>query len=352
MEALTQLGFNLCYPILRRPLPSSSKKDFLHRITPINAATNSGASTSFSGSKWADRLLSDFQFLPTSTPDTSSSDSSSSDTFTSVPPPLSPPERNVSIPLNFYQVLGAETHFLGDGIRRAYEGRVSKPPQYGFSQDALIARRQILQAACDTLSNPNARREYNLGLSGEFEETTVPGALCVLQEAGEFELVLRIGDALLKERLPKPFKHDVVLAMALAYIDSQGRNVIVSSRLCLWLRGLERALKLLHEDFRKKRDEGLHGVRNILWSVGGGGAAAIAGGFTREDFMNEAFQHMTAAEQVDLFTATPKNIPAESFEAYGVALALVAQAVMGKKPTSFKMLMTCFDNFSKPNWYL
>lgn len=54
----------------------------------------------------------------------------------------------------------------------------------------------------------------------------------------------------------------------------------------------------LSDEFRKKRDEGLHGVRNILWSVGGGGAAAIAGGFTREDFMNEAFLHMTAAEQV------------------------------------------------------
>lgn len=274
-------------------------------------------------------------------------------------------------------MLGAEAHFLGDGIRRAYEGRVSKPPQYGFTQDALIARRQILQAACDTLSNPSARRDYNVGLSDAFEETTlfdvpfdkVPGALCVLQEAGEPELVLRIGDALLKERLPKPFKHDVVLAMALAFIDLSRDAMSLSPPDYVYgCEALERALKLLQEEgssslapdlqaqidetleeikpryvlellalplsdeFRKKRDEGLHGVRNILWSVGGGGAAAIAGGFTREDFMNEAFQHMTAAEQVDLFTATPKNIPAESFEAYGVALALVAQAFIGKKP--------------------
>ncbi|KAF2324651.1 hypothetical protein GH714_015924 [Hevea brasiliensis] len=36
--------------------------------------------------------------------------------------------------------------------------------------------------------------------------------------------------------------------------------------------------------------------------------------------------------QVDLFVATPNNIPAERFEVYGVALALVAQAVTGKKP--------------------
>lgn len=42
-------------------------------------------------------------------------------------------------------------------------------------------------------------------------------------------------------------------------------------------------------------------MRNILWAVGGGGAAAVAGGFTREDFMNEAFLRMTAAEQVILY---------------------------------------------------
>lgn len=54
----------------------------------------------------------------------------------------------------------------------------------------------------------------------------------------------------------------------------------------------------LDDAYRTKRAEGLYGVRNILWAVGGGGAAAIAGGFTREDFMNQAFLCMTAAEQV------------------------------------------------------
>lgn len=36
--------------------------------------------------------------------------------------------------------------------------------------------------------------------------------------------------------------------------------------------------------------------------------------------------------KVDLFAATPSNIPAESFEVYGVALALVSQAFTSKKP--------------------
>lgn len=70
-------------------------------------------------------------------------------------------------------MLGAQTHFLTDGIRRAFEAKVSKPPQFGFSDDALISRRQILQAACETLSNPRSRREYNEGLIDDEEATVI-----------------------------------------------------------------------------------------------------------------------------------------------------------------------------------
>ncbi|KAI9200873.1 hypothetical protein LWI28_014364 [Acer negundo] len=365
MHSFTHIDIGLRRPLL---LPSHHP-----RKKPTNFHSSGGgggcSTVVCSASKWADRLLPDFHFTTDNSP-------LSSTTVILAPPPPAP-ERHVSMPIDFYQVLGAETHFLGDGIKRAFEARVSKPPQYGFSDDALISRRQILQAACETLANPASRREYNQGLVDDEEGTIitqvpwdkVPGALCVLQEAGETELVLRIGESLLRERLPKSFKQDVVLAMALAYVDVS-RDVMALNPPD-FIKGcelLERALKLLQEEgasslaqdlqaqidetleeitprcvlellalplrdeYRVKRQEGLRGVRNILWAVGGGGAAAIAGGFTHADFLNEAFVCMTAAEQVDLFVATPSNIPAESFEVYGVALALVAQAFVGKKP--------------------
>jgi hypothetical protein len=63
------------------------------------------------------------------------------------------------------QVLGAEPHFLGDGVRRAFEVRTAKPPQYGYNTDALVSRRQILQIAHDTLTDQSARTEYDRALS-------------------------------------------------------------------------------------------------------------------------------------------------------------------------------------------
>lgn len=69
--------------------------------------------------------------------------------------------------------MGAETHFLGDGIRRAYDARVAKPPLYGFSREALISRRQILQAACETLADHRSRGEYNQSLLEDEDETLV-----------------------------------------------------------------------------------------------------------------------------------------------------------------------------------
>lgn len=67
-----------------------------------------------------------------------------------------------------------------------------------------------------------------------------------MQEAGETEEVLQIGESLLKERLPKSFKQDVVLAMALAYVDMS--REFMSLNPPDFIRGcevLERALKLL-----------------------------------------------------------------------------------------------------------
>nr|CAD1821415.1 unnamed protein product [Ananas comosus var. bracteatus] len=349
-------------PLLRKPhfFPTKLRKPSSFSSKPYTR------STICRSSKWAERLLGDFHFLPsTSAPDSPPPSAAASNaallSLFPPPPPLppiapSPPHRLLQDPWG-----GA-----------AFPRRRDPEGLRGAVVEAAAVR-----AACDALSNPSSRSDYNRGLVEDNEATAivdvswdkVPGALCVLQEAGETEVVLKIGGDLLLERLPKPFKQDVVLAMALAYVDlSRDAMALSPPDFVKCCEVLERALKLLQEEGASnlapdllvqidetleeitprcvlellalpldgenqiKREEGLRGVRNILWTVGKGGAAAIGGRFTREDFMNEAFLRMTSAEQIDLFTATPSSIPPERFEVYSVALAYVAQAVISKKP--------------------
>ncbi|PON93412.1 Chaperone DnaJ-domain superfamily protein [Trema orientale] len=305
-------GISFSTPLLA---PLSLLRKF-HKLKPSHSlGADPGRPITCSASRWAEHLFADFNFVGDSS-DHLHYYSSSSAIATLAPP--SPP-----------RVLGAETHFLGDGIKRAYEARVSKPPQYGFSQDALLSQRQILQAACETLVDHTPWRNH--------EKYLVPGALCVLQEAGKTELVLQNGESLLREGPPKSFRQDVFLAIALAYVIlSRDAMALYPSDFIRGCKVLERALKLLQEegasslasDLQEQIDETLEEITSHRVE----GATAIERGFLLENFMNEAFTRMTADEQVDLFAATPSNIPAESFEVYGVALALVARAFVGKKP--------------------
>ncbi|CAM0947477.1 unnamed protein product [Alopecurus aequalis] len=350
-------------------------------------------------SRWADRLFADFHLLPAAAgpePPAAAPAAASASASTSLFVPLFPDAADRSLPLqvDFYKVLGAEPHFLGDGVKRAFEARTAKPPQYGYSTDALVGRRQILQIAHDTLTDQSSRTEYDRALSENRDAALtldvawdkVPGVLCALQEAGEAQTVLEIGEQLLEDRPHKQFKQDVVLAMALAYVDIS-RDAMAASPpdvICC-CEVLERALKLLQEDgasnlapdllsqidetleeitprcvlellalpldekHQNKRQEGLRGVRNILWSVGRGGIATVGGGFSREAYMNEAFLQMTSAEQMDFFSKTPNSIPPEWFEIYSVALANVAQAIVSKRPELIMMADDLFEQLQKFN---
>lgn len=68
----------------------------------------------------------------------------------------------------------------------------------------------------------------------------------MLQEAGDMEVVLQVGQKLLTERLPKNFKQDVVLVTALAYVDlSRDAMALTPPDFVGCCEVLERALKLL-----------------------------------------------------------------------------------------------------------
>eukprot|EP00250_Pteridium_aquilinum_P019108 c24299_g1_i1 orf=67-2571(+) len=303
-------------------------------------------------------------------------------------------ERTITLPIDYYQVLGADTHFLADAVVRAYEARVNNLPAEGFSQDAIVARQEILSGACQTLADPDLRGEYNDSLVEDEAGTImvdvpfskVPGALCLLQEAGEMEIVLQVGQNLLKERLIRTYQRDIILAMALAYVELS-REAMAESPPAITqsCELLERSLKLLQEEggsslapalqqqiddtiqhlnprcllellslpldkeHECKRQEGKLGIQTILWTVGEGGSFTPIPGFTRDEYMKEAFSHLTAAEQVALFTATPSNIPAETSEVYAVAVAHIAEGFVTKKPHLVREADTLFLELQQAN---
>ncbi|KAL2502483.1 Uncharacterized protein Fot_36331 [Forsythia ovata] len=44
----------------------------------------------------------------------------------------------------------------------------------------------------------------------------------------------------------------------------------------------------LDDEFQTKMEEGLRGIRNILWVVGGGGAGGVGGGYTNSNYCHRA----------------------------------------------------------------
>jgi len=54
----------------------------------------------------------------------------------------------------------------------------------------------------------------------------------------------------------------------------------------------------LDKDYEHQREQGLQGLRALLWNVNADGNSSPVGGLTREELMKEAFSFMTAAEQV------------------------------------------------------
>jgi hypothetical protein len=294
-------------------------------------------------------------------------------------PPIPQTEKTFRLPIDYYQILGAEPQYLADAIVRAFDSRIDNSPRQGFSQQALLARLEILRGARDTLADPEIRAEYNQGLAEDEADTLildvpltkVGGALCLLHEVGEVEVVLQAGQALLaqQEDLPKTLNRDVVLAMALSYVElSREAMAEVPPAVVKSCSLLESALKMLRDEggrvlaldlqeqiegtldelaarcilellalpldkeYEAQRQQGLQGLRSLLWTVDEDGNSPPLGGFTREQLIKEAFSLMTAAEQVAFFTATPSNIPADSSEVYAAALAHVAEGFVAKNP--------------------
>jgi len=155
----------------------------------------------------------------------------------------------VRIPLDYYRILGIPFQVSAEQIDLAHADRGRQLPQQEYSQTAIIARQHLLDEAYQVLSAADRRRDYDAqffdpnplllnpessaenldsqagevaAASPEYptpQITIAPadlvGALLILQELGEYELVIRLAETYLD--LEPTTRPDMILTLALAY---------------------------------------------------------------------------------------------------------------------------------------
>ncbi|NCQ98902.1 MAG: DUF4101 domain-containing protein [Microcystis aeruginosa L211-101] len=153
------------------------------------------------------------------------------------------------IPLDYYRILGIPFQVSAEQIDLAHADRGRQLPRQEYSQTAIIARQHLLDEAYQVLSAADRRRDYDAqffdpnplllnpessaenldsqggevaAASSEYatpQITIAPadlvGALLILQELGEYELVIRLAETYLD--LEPTTRPDMILTLALAY---------------------------------------------------------------------------------------------------------------------------------------
>lgn len=275
-------------------------------------------------------------------------------------------EPSVPLPLSFYAVLGlpaARAH--AGAIEASVDSALDREIVNGYSDECLLSRMDLIQAAGAVLSNEEAKREHDHDLR-EGRLTPIPidqvtGALCLLQEAGEHEAVIEFSQDCMDAVQGRAARRDVALTVALAYCEvghiamtstpprvGEGCELLELANGLLRGEGgrnfapelqdtVERTLQEMAPAYvlellalplenERERKEGLRALRTLLWSKG---AAAMQ---SRSQFVQEANRYLTSTEAAELFVDAPDHVPAEPAEVYHSALAHIVAGVVYRRP--------------------
>jgi curved DNA-binding protein CbpA len=320
----------------------------------------------------------------------------------------------VRIPLDYYRILGLPLAASDEQLRQSYSDRIVQLPRREYSQAAISSRKQLIEEAYVVLSNAKERSSYDQlylahayghdgsgnatvspgnqtetndgdpdiqGLSIDISQEELVGALLVLQELGEYELVLKLGhnylmtqsaiasnrqvhDLKSEELLQSSDYPDIVLTVALACLElgreqwQQGHyeNAAISLETGQELLAHEglfpsvqaemqgdlyklrpyRILELLAlpEEKVAQRRQGLAFLHDILNDRGGiDGGGNDQSGLNIDDFLRFIQQlrnHLTVAEQHKLFEAESKRPSAVA--TYLAVYALLARGFTQRQP--------------------
>ncbi len=95
----------------------------------------------------------------------------------------------MELPLDHFRLIGVSPSATAEEILRAFQLRLDKTPEEGFTYEVLTQRSELLRLTADLLTDPESRREYeNLLLNGasglEFSSNREVAGLILLWESG------------------------------------------------------------------------------------------------------------------------------------------------------------------------
>ena len=309
------------------------------------------------------------------------------------------------IPLDYYRILGLPIQATAEQLQQAYRDRSLQLPRREYSEVAITARKQLLEQAYAVLGDPQQRADYDgnflnhlfdqpsneslsdptssLNTEGELftpsleiTEEQFVGALIILYDLGEYELLLKLSrpylsSGSLKVNLdqgclgePQQVQADIVLTIALACLElgreqwqqtqyenaatslETGQKLLLSEGLFPTLRGEiqadlyklrpYRVLELLALPIQNasERRHGLAILQNMIQERGGiDGADDDQSGLNIDDFLRFIQQlrgYLTSAEQEALFESETKRPSAVA--TYLAVYALMARGFCQRQP--------------------
>ena len=281
----------------------------------------------------------------------------------------------MELPLDHFRLIGVSPSATPEEILRAFQLKLDKTPDEGFTYEVLTQRSELLRLTADLLTDPESRREYeNLLLKGasglEFSSNREVAGLILLWESGSSKEAFKITRKALQPpqtpALGSSREADLTLLAALTARDSaiQEQQLRSYSNAADFLQEgiqlLQRMGKLL--DKRKELEEdliallpyrildllsrdlidqeshkkGLSMLENLITKRGGleGNNKSEYGNYLNQEEFERFFQqikpYLTVQEQIDLFLELQKR---GSLEAGFLAfLSLTAIGFSRRKP--------------------
>jgi hypothetical protein len=336
----------------------------------------------------------------------------------------------VRIPLDYYRILGLPLAASDEQLRQAYSDRIVQLPRREYSSSAITSRKQLLEEAIVVLSNPKERSSYDQlylanvydpegstttsaiavenrpfenngtteakSLGIDISQDELVGALLILQELGEYELVVKLGRPYLvnkngsvsganvnsltnEEYYERPERPDIILTVALACLElgreewqqghyenaalslETGQDLLIKENLFPSVRSEIQAdlcklrpyrileLLALPQEKTAERRQGLELLQNVLEERGGiDGTGNDQSGLNIDDFLRFIQQlryHLTAAEQQKIFEAESKRPSAVA--TYLAVYALIARGFAQRQPALIRQARQMLTRLGK-----